>query len=167
MARVVDIPGSPSATSAEDRAATVAAAAIAAGERACVRVRNRCGVALVARDYHSRTGAVEVSPNAAELLLLDRTRAAAVSGSVGSRDEDGAPAVEKPRWQRADKNRLLHVSLCGSAAGAGFAVPLDSSGARVHPAPGGGEVVATVGAEEGTSIRAPVLTVCLHVIFSN
>ena len=166
MALSTDTPSSPQAAGPEERTAAAAAAAAAAGERSCVRVRNRCGLPLVARDFHSRTCSVTVSPNLTELLLIDKARGAAAFGPNFVLDDDGGAASERSRlaWPRSDKSRMLHVSLGGigtpsGASAAGFVVPLDSSGARVHQAPGGGEVVATVGMEDGTALRGAIVTV--------
>jgi hypothetical protein len=167
MARATDTPTSPAASTAEERAAAAAAAVAAAGagEIACVTVRNRCGLPFIARDFHNRGCSVAVSPNVTELLLIDKTRGGAAFGPNFGLDEDDS-ALERSRipWPRLDKNRMLQVSFGGvgtpsGVSAAGFVVPLDSSGARIQQAPGGGEVVAMVGLEDGTALRGSVVTV--------
>ena len=165
MALPADTPGSTSA-SIEDRAA---AAAAASGERASARMRNRCGVTLLARDFYGR-GAVSVPPSMVEPLHIDRTRTAALTPG-GSRDDERGLFPERTRWQRVERNRMLYVSLSATLPSAaledvtavpavGFPVPLDSIGhACVHPVAGGGDVLSVVAAEDGPPPRTVLVTV--------
>ncbi len=164
MARPADPPGSTSA-SIEERAA---AAAAASGERASARMRNRCGVPLLARDFYGR-GAVTVLPSMVEPLLIDRARGPAYASS-GGREDDRGLLQERARWPRNDKNRMLYVSLSATVPSSaiedvtavpavGFPIPLDSIGSRVHPMAGGGDVLSVVAAEEGPPPRTVLVTV--------
>ncbi len=163
MARPADPPGSTPA-SIEERAA---AAAAASGERACSRMRNRCGATLLARDFYGR-GAVTVPPLMVEPLINDRTRPAFTPG--GGREDERGQFSERGRWPRVEKNRMLYVSLSATVPSValedvtavpavGFPVQLDSTGARVHPMVGGGDVLSVVAAEDGSPQRTVLVTV--------
>jgi hypothetical protein len=163
MARPADPPGSTSAA-IEERAT---AAAVANGERASARMRNRCGAAILARDFYGR-GAVTVLPSMVEPLLIDRTKTAFTPG--GGREDERGLFPDRTRWPRVEKNRMLYVSLSTaipsealedvtSVPAVGFPVPLDSIGARVHPIAGGGDVLSVIAPEDGPPPRTVLVTV--------